>query len=144
MVSFTSQPFQSRYPLDKQLGLDNMEKWKFLPHRDLNSDPLVVQPVASSQSLYRLRYPGKKRKVMEMGHLECKGLKESTPSKWMVRKLFYSGVGTRPADLVWIQQAVLMIFCFHKPENMIVRSKQDLEGVICTRIHTVSTRVLCT
>jgi hypothetical protein len=27
-------------------GLDDMKKSKFLPHRDSNSDPMVVQPVA--------------------------------------------------------------------------------------------------
>jgi hypothetical protein len=28
-------------------GLDDVEKRRFLPHRDSNSDPFAVQPVAS-------------------------------------------------------------------------------------------------
>jgi hypothetical protein len=30
-----------------RVGLDDMEEWKFLPHRDSNSEPLVIQPIAS-------------------------------------------------------------------------------------------------
>jgi hypothetical protein len=37
--------------VDPRAGLDDVEKLKFLPHRDLKSDLSVVQPVAS-------RYPG--------------------------------------------------------------------------------------
>jgi hypothetical protein len=33
--------------VDPRAGLDDMEKWKFLPHRDWNSDSSVLQPVAS-------------------------------------------------------------------------------------------------
>jgi hypothetical protein len=53
-----------RYPLDRRpaghvghsaVGLDDMEKWKFLPRRDSNSG-LYGRP-AYSQSLYRLQYP---------------------------------------------------------------------------------------
>jgi hypothetical protein len=34
--------------VDHRVGLDDVEKRKFLPnHRDLNSNPSVVQPVAS-------------------------------------------------------------------------------------------------
>jgi hypothetical protein len=33
--------------VNPRAGLDDMEKLKFLPHRDSNSDPSVVQPVAS-------------------------------------------------------------------------------------------------
>jgi hypothetical protein len=48
-----------RYPLDRSWvdpggGLDDMEKRKFLSHRDLNSNTLVVQPVASRYSDYAL------------------------------------------------------------------------------------------
>jgi hypothetical protein len=42
--------------VDPRAGLDDMEKWKFLPYRDSNS-PLPGRP-ARSQSLYRLSYPG--------------------------------------------------------------------------------------
>jgi hypothetical protein len=33
--------------VDPRTGLDDVEKRKFLPYRDSNSDPSVVQPVAS-------------------------------------------------------------------------------------------------
>jgi hypothetical protein len=33
--------------VDPRAGLDHMEKWKFLPHRDSYSRPPIVQPVAS-------------------------------------------------------------------------------------------------
>jgi hypothetical protein len=33
--------------VDPRVGLDDVEKKKFLPYRDSNSDPSVVQPVAS-------------------------------------------------------------------------------------------------
>jgi hypothetical protein len=33
--------------VDPRAGLDDVEKRKFLPYRDSNSDPSVVQPVAS-------------------------------------------------------------------------------------------------
>jgi hypothetical protein len=42
--------------LDLRAGLDDMEKWKFLVPPGLQLRPLGRQ--ASSQSLYRLRYPG--------------------------------------------------------------------------------------
>jgi hypothetical protein len=33
--------------VDPRAGLDDVEKRKFLPHRDSNADPSVVEPVAS-------------------------------------------------------------------------------------------------
>jgi hypothetical protein len=33
--------------VNPRAGLDDMEKWKFLPHLDSNTDPSVVQPVIS-------------------------------------------------------------------------------------------------
>jgi hypothetical protein len=42
--------------VDPRAGLDDMEKWKFLTPPGLELRPLGRQ--ASSQSLYRLRYPG--------------------------------------------------------------------------------------
>jgi hypothetical protein len=57
MVSFTPRPLypRKRAPgthsvggwVDPRAGVGDMEKWKFLPHRDSNSDLSVVQPVAS-------------------------------------------------------------------------------------------------
>jgi hypothetical protein len=38
--------------VDPRTGLDNVEKRKFLPYRDPNSDPSVVQPVASRYTYY--------------------------------------------------------------------------------------------
>jgi hypothetical protein len=59
-MSFTARPLYPRgkNPLTHWIGgwvglragLDDLEKRKFLPHRDSNSDPSVAQPVAS-------RYP---------------------------------------------------------------------------------------
>jgi hypothetical protein len=40
--------------VDSRAGLDDMEKWKFLPHQDSNSDPLVVQPVTSRYTNYAI------------------------------------------------------------------------------------------
>jgi hypothetical protein len=38
--------------VDPRAGLDDMGKWKFLPYRDSNSDPSVVQPVGSRYTDY--------------------------------------------------------------------------------------------
>jgi hypothetical protein len=40
--------------VDPRAGMDDMEKRKFLPYRDSNSDPLVVQPVASRYTCYAI------------------------------------------------------------------------------------------
>jgi hypothetical protein len=40
--------------VDPRAGLDDMEKWKFLPHRDSNSDSLVVQSVVSRYTDYAI------------------------------------------------------------------------------------------
>jgi hypothetical protein len=40
--------------VDPRAGLDDVEKRKFYPHRDLNSDPSVVQPVASRYTYYAI------------------------------------------------------------------------------------------
>jgi hypothetical protein len=57
VVSFTPRPLylRKRAPgthwiggwVSPRAGLDDVEKRNFLPHRDSNSDPSVVQPVAS-------------------------------------------------------------------------------------------------
>jgi hypothetical protein len=66
MVSFNPRPLypRERTPgthciggwVDPRVGLDNMVKWKFFTLPGLEPRPLS-RP-ASSQSLYRLRYPG--------------------------------------------------------------------------------------
>jgi hypothetical protein len=61
MVSFTPLPLYLRrksswYPLDRRLGLDDVEKRIFLTLSALELGSLG--PPALSQSLYRLRYPG--------------------------------------------------------------------------------------
>jgi hypothetical protein len=38
--------------VNPRASLDDMEKWKFLTLRDSNSDPSVVQPVASRYTDY--------------------------------------------------------------------------------------------
>jgi hypothetical protein len=49
--------------VDPKADLDDVEKRKFLPYRDSNSEPSVIQP--RSQSLYRQRYPGSDRRGMK-------------------------------------------------------------------------------
>jgi hypothetical protein len=43
--------------VDPRTGLDDMEKRKFLPHRESNSCPLGVRPVASSYTDYAIPTP---------------------------------------------------------------------------------------
>jgi hypothetical protein len=45
--------------MDPRAGLDEVEKRKFLHHWDSNSDPLVVQPVASRYTDYAIPTPFK-------------------------------------------------------------------------------------
>jgi hypothetical protein len=40
--------------VDPRAGLDDMEKRKFLPYRDSNSDPSIVQPVGSRYNDYAI------------------------------------------------------------------------------------------
>jgi hypothetical protein len=40
--------------MGRRAGLDDMEKRKFLPYPDSNSDPSVVQPVASPYTDYTI------------------------------------------------------------------------------------------
>jgi hypothetical protein len=81
VVSFTPRPLypRERDPgphwiggwVDPRVGLDDMEKWKFLTLSGLELRPLG-RP-ASSQSLYRLRYGGSLRKVRR-----CKTISRET------------------------------------------------------------------
>jgi hypothetical protein len=50
--------------VDLRVGLDDVEKWKFLPPPGLELRPLG-RP-ARGQSLYRLRYPGSNMMVEEL------------------------------------------------------------------------------
>jgi hypothetical protein len=43
--------------MDPGTGLDDVEKRKFLPYRDSNSDPSVIQPVASRYTDYAILEP---------------------------------------------------------------------------------------
>jgi hypothetical protein len=43
--------------VDPRACLDDMEKWKFLPYRDSNSRPPVVQPVASRYTDWAIPAP---------------------------------------------------------------------------------------
>jgi hypothetical protein len=56
VVSFTPLPLYPRYPLDKKLGGPQSQSGRrgenSCPHRDSNSDPVVVQPVASRYTNY--------------------------------------------------------------------------------------------
>jgi hypothetical protein len=53
---------EPRYPLDwvgHRAGLNDVEKRKFWPYRDSNSDPSFVQPVTRSYSDYAIPAPRK-------------------------------------------------------------------------------------
>jgi hypothetical protein len=56
VVSSTPLGKSPRYPLDRRQcasePVRKTEKWKCLPYRDSNSDPLIVQPVASRYTDY--------------------------------------------------------------------------------------------
>jgi hypothetical protein len=43
--------------VDRRAGLGDMEKWKFLPHRDSNSESSVLQPVASRYTDWAIPAP---------------------------------------------------------------------------------------